>query len=916
MLILDPGQLDAGGEGDCKPKWVDAESYRYSWQTHYYQDTKLNCGIYSAYYGLADCNHRNGKNHQLTIKKKTLQCQLQTGLGERMFVCQFQTIIDRPEFDHKRIIIVFPSIRDFSELTFTGKLFGEDVPQGWHPKHDTIFIAFDGHKKHFGAIQSAHCVNNTRFCHFCLASIRNDSCHCTQSEDEKQERIENNKRRAQNRSLLPCKSCEAPRMNSKSVYCNKCHPCQCGYTGKFHRCLSIKIPNPDKVDFVNSPEECDQGKCELWIWDIESSQEFLLKDGQRMTISSIAMTDEGYVWGDDGKPLEVVIDRKIHNAMLIVAYSLSGKKLVFNEIDDEEGTVLERFVNYMTTHNGGNNRLYAHNSSGYDTRMLYQALCHMRDPPSFNQINRGTKFIQLRSRKTVFCDSMLLMPGSLARLANEFFPSNEPIHFFPYLADETWTTLPPKEKFGIFQNNRGFNEWYASKTSWDYKTELELHCGDKGLIRKGHFPHLFNTRANYHYVGKIPDIEYFCLATSIKNEEQLIEFKLWHKYQRIFKPVWDFQKELVSYCENDVDILLKIMVELDLAMKDMGNPVSPCHYPTLASYVNTVLRMLNYPTLELEEDIGVEEKNARIDDLSWNKSWAVLKDFEYWFARPALYGGRTDTRHIYHNENLNEHGKETGEKYEVRSVDVVSLYPSVQLNPNLAYPTGLPIITIYDKDATPCIFHPRTPCLCVRKEFRVNEILQRGYKIEFKEQPTIEEIMDDSFFGIVEFTYTPPRNLIHPVLPRRQDGKCVFSLEKYRGTYCTPELKAAIRAGYRIDQVHRLDKYHLDYNPPWVPLLQKGYSRKCQFGGKNPTPEKQEQLIRAYEHNFGMGDIIKNSFPWVKKPALKFAAKIFINCCWGKECQNPKTTECLSFGAYDDDEHLDTLYQVERGIRH
>jgi len=72
-----------------------------------------------------------------------------------------------------------------------------------------------------------------------------------------------------------------------------------------------------------------------------------------------------------------------------------------------------------------------------------------------------------------------------------------------------------------------------------------------GLIelKKGYFPHLFNTPENQNYVGPIPNKE-FCMPGSGHKD-----FEKWHDKERAENVVFDFQKELVKYCELDVKSL-------------------------------------------------------------------------------------------------------------------------------------------------------------------------------------------------------------------------------------------------------------------------------------------------------------------------------------------------------------------------
>ena len=72
-------------------------------------------------------------------------------------------------------------------------------------------------------------------------------------------------------------------------------------------------------------------------------------------------------------------------------------------------------------------------------------------------------------------------------------------------------------------------------------------------LKKGYFPHKFNIPENQAYVGPVPAIDYYMPETMSPKERQ--EFERWHKEQRDKEQVFDFQNELVAYCESDVRLL-------------------------------------------------------------------------------------------------------------------------------------------------------------------------------------------------------------------------------------------------------------------------------------------------------------------------------------------------------------------------
>ena len=88
------------------------------------------------------------------------------------------------------------------------------------------------------------------------------------------------------------------------------------------------------------------------------------------------------------------------------------------------------------------------------------------------------------------------------------------------------------------------------------------------------------------------------------------------------------------------------------------------------------------------------------------------------------------------------------------------------------------------------------------------------YAIGFKQfyKPTVDEIMDDSFIGVVKCDVIPPTDLYIPVLPERvktSDGseKLLFPLNPMSGVWASVELKMAFEKGYTINMLagHKYD---------------------------------------------------------------------------------------------------------------
>ena len=71
-------------------------------------------------------------------------------------------------------------------------------------------------------------------------------------------------------------------------------------------------------------------------------------------------------------------------------------------------------------------------------------------------------------------------------------------------------------------------------------------------LKKGYFPHAFNTPENQNYVGSIPPKH--CYDPEGMKTKEKAAFETWYAAQT---GKFDMQKELLEYCQSDVDILKK-----------------------------------------------------------------------------------------------------------------------------------------------------------------------------------------------------------------------------------------------------------------------------------------------------------------------------------------------------------------------
>ena len=72
-------------------------------------------------------------------------------------------------------------------------------------------------------------------------------------------------------------------------------------------------------------------------------------------------------------------------------------------------------------------------------------------------------------------------------------------------------------------------------------------------LKKGFFPHLFNTPDHQQYVGRIPDLEFYDPDGMMAKKKE--ELTRWHADQLRRNVPFHFRQEMIDYCKSDVALL-------------------------------------------------------------------------------------------------------------------------------------------------------------------------------------------------------------------------------------------------------------------------------------------------------------------------------------------------------------------------
>ena len=356
-------------------------------------------------------------------------------------------------------------------------------------------------------------------------------------------------------------------------------------------------------------------------------------------------------------------------------------------------------------------------------------------------------------------------------------------------------------------------------------------------MKKGFFPHSFNTPEHQTYRGPIPALHHYDPdGMSPKKKEELTR---WHADQVQRNVIFDFQKELEEYCKSDVDILQNGCEKFtkEFKSKTEFNPFEKCS--TIASACNLYWRKKH-----LHNNIAVQPPQgwhgARV-----NQSWTALQWLAY---QQTLY-----TQTIHHVRNGGEQKVNTGQREEFVDGLIVDppiafefmgclwhgcpschrhqrwrqyganpdrtlaeLYEATQAKLQRLRAAGFQTVVQWECqwkqqiESTPSISSflsslTSTPPLQPRDAFfggRTGAVALYhqagpGEKIFYVDVTSLYPWVNktaryplghpqihfepenqnlDDYFGIALVTILPPRHLYHPVLPVRHGGKLTFPL--------------------------------------------------------------------------------------------------------------------------------------------
>lgn len=830
-----------GGSSDSKPPaWLlkkQPKLRHLSWKSYSDDQGPISCAAVALILATDGVGMtKNGGRYHIgdaginRLKKKARALQTELKWDQYVSYLQFKDYVELYPFF--RVTILSNSQINSKPYTFQGENFlgTIDPTSNLCSNPFAVYVYHDPLTNHYaavtspGAFYSALYGYDQRFCHVCVSVFSNQITHCCDGKIE-------TRKASKKVETYKCRKCNEWRGKTHDCTFYDCRNCFTKeHKGVPHRCL-IMVKDPYKEDkgFMTDPTLNDKERPALWVYDLESKLEY--KEVSFSVLDDFEVDDDMRY----KKTTKYTYCKSLgfHKADLV-----SATNVYTGEFKTWKGEhCLQEFCSFLLNYNMGNNIVLAHNGSGYDSALIHEAISKAAKDYRETLTVNGTKFLQIKigagkrnGNCTKFQDSMVHVMGSIRALIQDFAPDIQ--------------------------------------------------------LRKGHFPHGFNTKEN---AGKVfngpPALKYYDVAFGLKKESEKKELEEWIEENKD-KP-WDFDENYLQYNIEDVKCLAHIVKTYnDILYRDFGQ--CPWKKITSASYTHLISLIDVTKAMELPDFDDPARPDAIIRASKDN--WVKLHYQEYAMMKAAFRGGRTEARQLSFELTDEEYAR--GDR--IRYFDVVSLYPYVQIANE--YPVGAPTIYVFNHMYSPCRKHKHSIELCTtcpESERFMYEAGDFGYDIHFEMDPwSLDRFLDPAFGGVVYATVTCP-NMIHPILPLYveqgdQENKLVFPCGTFTSAFMAPEFKLAIENGYTIERVHCVHQYKL--MPSKWEVLKKLYIGKMINSEKAPPQEKWQEMIDYYEDNFEMGDMVRETLEkdqWGDNPALKQTYKILLNAMWGKHAENP-----------------------------
>ena len=665
-----------------------------------------------------------------------------------------------------------------------------------------------------------------------------------------------------------------------------------------------------------------------------------------------------HIWFD----IEARQETGTHEANLLIYQDDRG-----NEVTLWGDSCVEEFIKDLKKISERKQRrlvVIAHNLQSYDGYFIIKEM--YRDGKQLTQIRNGAKILELEHYDIRFIDSLnfFAMPlkafpstfglsyldanGEEAYYAKGYFP-----HLFNRRENEDYIGPLPDKKYYMpeamsVDDLKKFEKWYQEQTDrdaiFDFKRDIKAYCQmDVTILREGcqTFQRLFQKEmeiidANGKKTPGFNPFDHITIASACNRDminrtedetiasepaygwaglrgnqsKQALEWLLWtqhcqrqvyteeqHECDEAMKVPYHQRAYYIQHAGNGGEKNIQYVGQVDgycQATNTVFEYQGCFWHGCTTCFPNRAERHTRLDNRQMWEVREVtKEKIAKLRSCGynvvemWGCQWEDFKKKNEECAtfvknlelrdrmnpRDAFFGGRTNAAKLYHKCSDGE---------TIQYFDFTSLYPFC--NKYSIYPTGHPQVLLNPED---------------------------------------QDI--HSYFGIAQCIVRPPRDLYHPVLPVRVNGKLLFPLcvacaseqldhpllerssycphsdveREMIGTWCTPELEEAVQQGYEIVKI--VEVYHFPEDQRrkglFAPYIDKWYRIKTEASGWPAwctDDAKKAKFLADFKAREGI-ELSAEELNKGSNPGLRSLAKLMLNSMWGKFGQRPNKTQCVHF---------------------
>ena len=440
-------------------------------------------------------------------------------------------------------------------------------------------------------------------------------------------------------------------------------------------------------------------------------------------------------------------------------------------------------------------------------------------------------------------------------------------------------------------------------------------------LKKGYFPHLFNTKENENYVGDIPAAHYYC-PDQMKAEARE-DFLKWHKQNTEEHYQFDMKSELFQYCSSDVDILRRIASDCMALYRSKylkPNTIAVDHKEFHDQFSKVSISWLNSfdnPNI-VHASNGGEKRicGAKVDGFDSSSNTVYQFHGCFWHGCPDCFDEETTNR-VNHEcmGDLYQKTVERTEQLQRAGYTVVEMWEckwkkTREYSKNRYLINNQVIEPLNPRDA---FFGGRTEVFKLKKtadgidgKIKYIDVCSLYPTVMYYDPYPVGHPMkilnppcyDPNWFGFVKCKVLPPRDLYIPVLPCRvqmsKSEKLLFTIcvkcaidnqprcthtdaeREFIGTWSTREMNKAIEMGYEVLETYEV--WHFDQSTDlWKDYIT--YFLKVKLESSEHSYPTKEAYAAAVKQDQGIDlDIDKIAY----NPGRRAVAKLCLNSLWGK----------------------------------